>query len=969
MVIVSGQLAVGATEPEEAGNSPVQEARSKKDAERIAFFENKIRPALVEHCIECHNGDAAAPDGGLVLDRAEGWRIGGDSGPAIVPGDSDDSLLMSAIRYESIEMPPDGRLPAETIADFKRWIDDGAVDPRDGGMPTEERRAEIDWSSARQFWSFRPPRLGQPPTVVTTDRGHDAVDSFLFSRLDAEGLEAAPPADPLTRLRRLSFDLTGLPPSPELIEAFLADPSETHFRRIVDRQLHSPAYAEHWARHWLDVARYADSNGSDFNATFHDAWRYRDYVVRSFAEDKPFDRFVVQQIAGDLLSDDDPSEAADNLVATGFLMLGTKMLSERDKAKLEMDVVDDMIDTVGRAFLGLTLGCARCHDHKFDPIPTEDYYALAGIFRSTQVLDGESQKYVSTWHKRPLPVAAEQAAAVADYESQRKRLTAALNAAKKGVEAAEAILPSTAGLVVDDSQATREGEWQATTYSSPFHGKGYVHDGNRNKGQARITFAGPATAGDYEVRIAYTAGGNRASNVPVTLHLGRRDDSGSAAVRQEVVDQRQQPAISPYWHSLGEYRFGDDGTAKLVISNEATDGYVLADAVQYLKVGDVAEESEADRIANRERELAISEANRVLEQAQQAVDDLERDKPAPLPLAMAVRDAARIGDTFVCVRGEVANRGPEVPRGFLRICSTDGTGNSVEIPADESGRLQLAHWITDPDHPLTARVIVNRVWMHLFGEGLVRTVDNFGFQGERPSHPELLDRLAVEFVRDGWSIRRLVRRLVLTEAYGRSSRFDQQAFDADPDNRWLWRASRRRLTAESMRDTLLVAAGQLDPTPSVAPMSGFGTLVSQNVATPSEVKVSQTPRRSVYLPVIRGQLPSLLVTFDFADPDLIVGRRDSTNVPTQGLTLLNNPEVVQWCGEIAQRLLTAHDEDAARLRMAYRLLLQRDPTETERQWVLDFVGPATEQADESHAQRWTLAVQTLVASTEFRFLD
>ncbi len=951
--VASFAVAGDVAKPKSSKPTGGRSAASEPTAEGVAFFEAKIRPVLLEHCVECHSSEADSPDGGLALDRAAGWRVGGESGPAIAPGDSEESLLMAAIRYESLEMPPDRKLPADVIADFERWIQMGAPDPREEDMPQGVRQGQIDWDAAREFWAFQPPRQSEPPEVQQSDGAGNLIDRYLLAKLEVAGLKPAPDADPLVRLRRLAFDLTGLPPSPERIEAFRNDPSDAHWRRIVDELLHSPEYAEHWGRHWLDVARYADSNGSDFNATFHDAWRYRDFVIRSFADDKPFDRFVIQQIAGDLLEDESPEAVAENLIATGFLMLGTKMLSERDKDKLEMDVVDDMIDTVGRAFLGLTLGCARCHDHKFDPIPTEDYYALAGIFRSTQVLDGESQRYVSTWHKRPLPVEPQHAQAVTAYETEKKQLASQLAAAKKELESAKKLVPLPwGGLVIDDSQARREGQWQQTTFSTPYHGEGYVHDNNRNKGEARIVFAGPAEPGRYEVRICYTAGGNRASNVPVELHLGNGE------TRSLVVNQRKTPAIEGFWHSLGSHDFADVDAASLVIRNDGTDGYVLADAVQYLKAG---EEAFASQSQDTEQSDVIARVERAVKQAEQAVADLEANQPAPLPLAMAVRDAAKVGDTFVCVRGEVANRGPDVPRGFLKICSS---GEPAEIPEDQSGRLQLASWITDPDNPLTARVMVNRVWMHLYGEGLVRTVDNFGVQGEAPSHRELLDRLAIEFVRDGWSIRRLVRRLVMTRAYSRSSRNDEVAFEIDPDNRLLWRASRRRLPAEARRDTLLIAAGQLDPTPSLAPMAGFGTLVTQNVATPTEVKLDATPRRSLYLPVIRGQLPTLLVTFDFADPDLIVGRRESTNVPSQGLAMLNNPEVSQWCEQIAQRLIAAEAVPQARLRAAYHQLLQRDPNQQEQQWLLEFIVSVPHEI-----QGWTKAVQTLAASTEFRFLD
>jgi len=948
-----------------AGFRVVDASEPIPTAEGITFFEAKIRPVLLTHCMECHSDDSGKMDGGLALDRRAGWQVGGESGPAITPGDSAASLLMSAIRYESIEMPPTGKLPAAVIADFEKWIDMGAPDPRDEAMPSGVRGGEIDWDAAAKFWAFRAPVETPAPDANDNADIHDGVDQFIAAKLDEAGLKSAPMADPLVRLRRLCFDLTGLPPSAELIEAFRADSSDQHWRRIADRLLHSPEYAEHWGRKWLDVARYADSNGSDFNATFHDAWRYRDFVIRSFAQDKPFDRFVVQQVAGDLMEESDQETAAENLIATGFLMLGTKMLSERDKEKLEMDVVDDMIDTVGRSLLGLTLGCARCHDHKFDPVPTEDYYALAGIFRSTQVLDGESQKYVSTWHKRPLPADPDHVRRIEEFEAEKKSLAATIAKAKKSVtEAENAAKQSGDEIVFDDTQAKKIGDWLSTTYSKPYHGEAYVHDQNRDKGNAQITFSGPPETGTYEVRIAFSGGANRASNVPVTLNLGSKEDDESL-VRRFTINQRLEPAIDKLWYSLGEHDFVDAKLAQLVIRNDGTDGYVLADGVKYIRstpASHTDSKSSEQVIADvKAAEDLVAIAKENLQRLEADLKQLEAGRPAPLPLAMAVRDAAKIGDTFICVRGEVSNRGPEVPRGFLRICSS---GVPPSIPDGQSGRLQLAHWLTDPDNPLTARVIVNRVWMHLFGEGLVRTVDNFGIQGERPSHPELLDNLAIEFVRDGWSIRRLVRRLVMTRTYSQSSRYDEATFTIDPDNRLLWRASRRRVSAESMRDTLLIAAGQLDTTPSTAPMAGFGVLVSQNVPTPVEIKIDKTPRRSIYLPVIRGELPALLTTFDFADPDLIVGRRESTNVPSQGLTLLNNPDVIQWCRAAAKRLIDANSPDEARLQAAYHAILQRDPTDQESIWMTEFIGGFDEELE-----GWAKAVQALVASTEYRFLD
>ncbi|NND96150.1 MAG: DUF1549 domain-containing protein, partial [Pirellulaceae bacterium] len=371
---------------------------ANEPADTIAFFEKKIRPVLVQHCYQCHAGDADDIGGSLLLDSRDGMMIGGDTGPAIKPGDADASTLVAALRYESAEMPPDGQLPDQVIQDFERWIAAGAVDPRKTDAVQPPPREAIDIDAGREFWAFRPIELVTPSTT-TYPSSRGLIDQYLLDRLSQSNLDPNATAPATVRLRRLAFDLTGLPPDQDLLNRWIADPSPEHWQRIVDQLLSSAEFAEQWARHWMDVARYADSNGSDFNATHHEAWRYRDYLVRSFAADRPVDQMITQQIAGDLLRYENDAERYDNVVATTFLMLGTKMLSERDKSKLQMDVVDEQIDTVGRAFLALTLGCARCHDHKFDPVPTEDYYALAGIFKSTRTLNGESQKYVSDWNR------------------------------------------------------------------------------------------------------------------------------------------------------------------------------------------------------------------------------------------------------------------------------------------------------------------------------------------------------------------------------------------------------------------------------------------------------------------------------------------------------------------------------------------------------------------------------------------
>ncbi len=927
----------------------------------IEFFETKIRPVLVAQCLECHGDDPEDLGGGLSLAAAADWRRGGDSGPAIQPAAAADSLLLSALEYDGLEMPPSGPLPAAVIADFRRWIERGAADPRGPATPDGPSVPEDPAVDAASFWAFQPPQASPPPAVEDPAWPSDPLDRFILAGLEAADLTPAEPASPATLLRRLHYDLTGLPPTPAAQEAFLADPSERHYRQVVDRLLQSRSHAEHWARHWLDIARYADSNGSDFNATYHHAWRYRDYVIRSFAQDKRFDQFVSEQIAGDLMTAEDRQQRSDQIVATGFLMLGAKMLSERNKAKLKMDVVDEQIDTVGRAFLGLTLGCARCHDHKFDPIPTEDYYALAGIFRNTITLEGESQKYVSTWVDVPLPAAPDRVARVEAFEKQEKMLAAALKAAEaKRDVLRQDPLTDLPGVVLDDTAAKQVGPWVVSTYSKPFIQDGYLHDENKNKGEAQLIFRTPLEGGRYEIRLAFAGSGNRAAKIPVTVEHA----SGKARLH---VDQSKPAKIDGRWEPLGTFDFSEDQPAVVTISNAGTTGYVLADALHFVPRDAPADSLAAAEVAARKAaqrqvaEAAVQAAEQAVAKAKAALAELRDQAPPPLPLAMAVRDSGQGEDAFICIRGEVDNRGPQVARGFLQVCGED---SEVRLPNDQSGRLQLARWITDPDHPLTARVIVNRVWMHLLGEGLVRTVDNFGALGDRPSHPALLDTLTVDFVRHDWSIRRLIRRIVTSQTYRQAAAYRKDAFAVDPENRLCWRSRRRRLPAEAIRDTLLWAGGQLDRSSNQRPMAGYGTLVANNQASAQAIRVQAGQRRSLYVPIIRGNVPPLLAIFDMADPDMLVGKRPRTNVPAQALVMLNHPQVIATAARMADRSEPPTADPAARLRWLYQTCLQRLPSEAEAVAARAFVGAASDQQ-----AAWQTLAHTLIASTEFRFLD
>ena len=922
------------------------------------FFEQKIRPVLVKHCYECHSDRSEEIGGSLWLDSAGGMMEGGDSGPAIRPGDAEASLLVSAIRYESSEMPPDQPLPPEVIADFVKWINAGAKDPRISN-PTTHRKGtdqEIDLDRGREFWAFRPIKDFRAESAADRSLGNDSlIDQQINAALRRDGIRPNGQATPETRLRRLAFDLTGLPPDESIRQRWLSSPDESTWTGIVDQLLASRAFAQHWARHWMDLARYADSNGSDFNATFHDAWRYRDYLVDSFDSDRPLDEMIRQQIAGDLLPAETDQQRYDNVVATTFLMLGPKMLSERAKEKLILDVVDEQIDTIGRAFLGMTLGCARCHDHKFDPIPTEDYYALAGIFRSTQTLNGESQKYVSTWNRVELPTSDEHRRSLKDHQSQLSSHQKQIKEAQKKLD--EAKSNQNMRLVVDDSDATKTGPWVSSTYTKGYVGSGYVHDDNANKGECSIEFRLrlPDT-GRYTVRFAFNTSSNRAAKVPVSVLTADGEE-------QLIVNQQTKLKTHP-WRVIGEYSFSAEQDAVVTVHNQGTDGYVIADAVQFIPVDAKEQPAESDEAT---KQIAAAQAD--LDALKKQLSELKKNTPPPIPVAMAPRDFSsdKISDSHVHIRGEVKNLGDVIPRGFLQVCGPADA--SIESPQG-SGRVELARWLTDPDHPLVARVLVNRVWMHLLGEGIVRSVDNFGIRGDRPSHPELLDALAVDFMRDGWRLKPLIRRVVLSETYNRSSAANSDSAAGDPENRLLWRAHRKRLTAESIRDTMLASAGLLADAEPVEPVAGKGVLVTKNSGDTKAVASGIShPVRSLYLPVIRSNIDPLMAALDSADPDMLVGKRPTTNVPGQALVLLNSEFVVGWSEKTADRIHGLASDWDDRMRLVYQTCLSREPTDRDLEIASHYMGQRDELSEAESKQRFRDFVAAVFASTEFRLLD
>jgi hypothetical protein len=796
-----------------ADGSPSAEAggaTKEPTPEQIAFFEKSIRPVLVKECYECHAPTAKEIKGGLTLDTRDGIRTGGDTGPAVVPGSVTKSLLIKAIKHVDPErgMPPTKKLPAEVVADFEKWISIGAPDPRDG--VTKVAKYEIDIEKGRQFWSFQPPKKTAPPAVKDAAWPKSDIDRYLLAALEAKGLRPVADADARSLVRRLYFDLIGLPPSPEQVESFVgqyASQGVAAVAEVADLLLASPQFGERWGRHWLDVARFAESSGRAANFAYPHAWRYRDYVIAAFNADKPYDQFIREQLAGDLLSAKDDAQKAEFLIATGFLAIGPKAHDERNPRQFQMDVADEQIDATFQAFQGLTVACARCHDHKFDPIPQKDYYALAGIFRSTETCYG-TIRIIQSNHPSPLVT-----------------------------------LPKDA-------------------------------------------------------------------NVPMPLEPLSADRR--AGIEKQIQDIRDQ-------------------SSKLT----GQDAFIRRIFLQA-------------RSATLRSQL-----------------DLYESDGTPKPLAMGVRERRLASDSRVYVRGELDQPGETVSRGFPQVLVTKqpyiGRG---------SGRRELADWIASKDNPLTARVMANRVWQHLVGRGLVPTPDNFGASGLPPSHPALLDHLAISLVERGWSVKKLIREIVLSRVYQLSSQMDEASFEADPDNVLVWRMPKRRLEAEALRDTMLALSGQL----SFSPPKG------SSVARGGEGNVSfrfrgpggpggpgggdpTDAQRTVYLAIIRDGLPESLTLFDFPDPSLIIGERATTTVPAQSLYLMNNPFVIRQAEGLADRLLAGRGDDKEKLTRAFQLCYSREPSEQELAGAQKFL----EDYGRKQPRRatWGALCQALMASAEF----
>ena len=777
-------------------------------AEQTEFFERRIRPIFVNNCYECHSAGAEPLRGGLLLDSRAGIIKGGDSGPAIYPGLPDASRLIQAVRHSDpdLSMPPKRKLAALEIADLEQWIRMGAPDPRTNDtVAVVKARSAINWEEAREWWSFQPLDPGKIPDHKEKNWPANDLDRFILARLEKAGLEPAAEADKRVLIRRATYDLTGLPPRPEDIEEFVNDQSPDAFAKVVDRLLESPQYGERWGRHWMDVIRYADTAGDNSDFPIPQMYRYRQWIIEAFNRDLPYDEFIRQQIAGDLLPANSVEEKHARTIATGYLA-NARRFGSRVSDYPQHLTIEDTINNVGRAFLGLTVGCARCHDHKFDPIPTADYYALYGIFESTRY---------------PWP----------GIELEKKQRDLVPLVPKEEVE---------------------------------------------------------------------------------------------AALKERREKQKEL-------------------------------------------------EAEVKRLESQVKSAEGEEKKKLEKSLATAKKEAENHQNSTLPFeqAYAVAEAERAGHAAIQIKGDPARPGDVVPRGFLTVLS----GEKLPENFKGSGRRQLAEWIADPENPLTARVMANRIWLYHFGNGIVSTPNDFGKQGKPPTHPELLDWLAQRFIKSGWSIKSMHRLIMLSRTYQQSGQRSLAAVEKDPNNELLSGFPRHRLDAEAIRDTLLALGGNLDPGPGGP--HPFPPQEEWDFTQHNPFKaVYKTTHRSVYLMIQRIQRHPFLAIFDGADPATSTASRATSTTPLQALYLLNDPFVHEQSQKFAARLINVSSDTTGRLKAAYYLALGRPAEADELERGRHFIASVSEQlraaevpTDKIEAQAWQAMARVLFRLNEFVYID
>ena len=830
--------------------------------EGLEFFEKKIRPVLADNCYRCHSAQAKKPQGGLMLDSIEGMQRGGASGqPAVVPGDPEKSLLIKAIRYTDpkLQMPVGGKLPDQTIEDFQQWVKMGAPAPRDSSPAASASKWQpYNWEEAKKFWSFRPIKDYQAPSVKNRLWIKNPIDRFILAKLEEKGLTPIGDIGKRALIRRATFDLTGLPPTPDEVEGFLKDRSPNAFEKVVDRLLASSAYGEKWGRHWLDLVRYADTAGDNSDYPVPAAFRYRNYVIESFNQDKPYDRFIREQIAGDRHG---------NAIATGYLAISRRFGSRNKEMNL---TIDDTIDNLGKTFLGLSTSCARCHDHKFDPIPQRDYYALYGIFNSIRYSFPGAEIY---------PHPAEMIALVSGKDAemfyrQQKELS--------DLDDRKEFLTAEKGTALRNKKMKEE----QTKVTSP---KATTENNNKSSAQP-----------DAE-----------------TWFQSKKEERKPADYDRDIVN----------WGRAGESKRMPEEV-----------------------------EAEMERVKARIAELHTQYAN--------------------VPKAYAVAEGLPT-NARIHRKGDPKNLGDEVPRGFLTILG------GQQVPKDDksSGRELLAGWIADANNPLTARVMINRIWQYHFGKGLVQTPNDFGTRGRAPTHPELLDWLATRFIEGGWSIKRMHKLIMLSHAYQLASApasagsLMKVNHKIDVNNDYLWRFNRRRLEAEEIRDAILFTSGMLDRTvggehPFPAETSWHFTQHAQFFA------VYDSNQRSVYLMQQRLKKHPFFEVFDGADQNATTGNRTESVTPLQALFLMNNPLVHEQADNLAARVGRMYNTMPGQIDYAFRLAYGRPAKPSEIKEALTYIEQTKQKLQALNFSPQKLAqaalasyLHVLLSSNEFLYVD
>ena len=1128
--------------------------------EGIQFFEDKVKPLFEEHCLKCHG--EKKQKGGLRLDTVSGILSGGETEKLFIPGQPANSFIIDAVKRvdEDLAMPPKYDLPEKDIETLTNWIRMGAPMPR----PQEkvQVKSEFNWNELTKFWSFQKPLK---PNA-------SGIDELVNKKLKEHNLKPVAKATKLELIRRATFDLTGLPPTPEEIDAFMGDNSKNAFEKVIERLLASKHYGERWGRFWLDVARYGDDQPYAFaQKKLSEAWKYRDWVVNAFNVDLPYNEFIRRQLAADLI----PELAPEEYAATGLIATGPMYFKRTEVLKALADELDDRIDVVSKGFLGLTVACARCHDHKFDPIPTEDYYALAGVFKSTRIYDRmlATEEEIAEYHRRLYQneiLRHKQKEILIDNLKNTtgnlsQTLSSAVDAVQKGLlsdkvyqsknlnpqevkhwvkilknkdtknglirQLTDAVrnpnLDSTDFIELDDKSAIKSKGWIESTHYKNFVGKGYLHDGNSDKGAKSITFKLPVTENSkFELFLGYNSNTGRAKNVPVEIHH-------AGGVTKLSIDQSKEPSYKEKYVSLGLFSFKDPKSAKVLISNKGTSGYVIVDSIRmiphgmktnpdetliqkrinelvgkinslsqktaslksalpefstplvsskspdhrspvevniegwkniylvienkslsdykfhfsawmnpviespkgHIKVTDLEpvnvdtdgklygakyDSNEDAIICNGEvlahgiqnhgntvlsfripqgsnwktfkaeggifnknggqesknqavfhvfkedpsqwlqREKIINEitdltngfylnsksVNSLPEDAKNEYTDLSNDLKNATPKRPKVVHGlwdSEIRNVKVNVRGNPKKFGDEVQRGYLHILNN---GKKINFE-NGSGRLELANLIASDNNPLTARVMVNRIWHHLFGRGIVTSPSNFGRLGDKPSNQQLLDWLAVDFMENNWSVKTMIRKVMLSDAYQRSSKSNSENEAVDGDNQYVWKQNMKRLDAESLRDSILAVSGRL----------------SEQFGGPSQAAGFDNPsftKRAIYARVSRTAPDSMRLTFDFPSPSNSSPKRNITTVPQQRLFYLNSSFIMDQAMSLTNHIKSIKQTPEERLNYTFKLLYGREPNEIEAKEML----PLFEDL-----KTIKLATQAMLISNEFSYID